>query len=97
MTKLGRTVCGYVPHLLSNIQKTIRAYEKSVFSRRLLCFVKNETKGKEGCRWNQKRSRIHSWRPRKPWRLNKRLKRGETEVIGSLTDFNWLSDELATK
>ncbi|MEK1299015.1 hypothetical protein HCY47_07940 [Limosilactobacillus fermentum] len=22
---------------------------------------------------------------------------GETEVIGSLTDFNWLSDELATK
>ncbi|MEK1386116.1 hypothetical protein HCZ02_03885 [Limosilactobacillus fermentum] len=22
---------------------------------------------------------------------------GETEVIGSLADFNWLSDELATK
>lgn len=37
MTKLGRTVCGYVPHLLSNIQKDNKSLrEKRVFSQALM-------------------------------------------------------------
>ena len=72
-------------------RKTIRAYEKSVFSRRLLCFTKMGLR-EGGLQMELEQSSFLA----SPEALAaiQAVEAGELEVIGSLADFNWLIDEL---
>lgn len=67
-----------------------------MFSRRLLCFVKMKLRERRAAGGTRKKQDSFLAFP-EALAAKQAVEAVETEVIGSLTDFNWLSDELATK
>lgn len=67
-----------------------------MFSRRLLCFVKMKLRERRAAGGTRKEAGFILGFP-EALAAKQVVEAVETEVIGSLTDFNWLSDELAAK
>ena len=72
-------------------KKTIRAYEKSVFSRRLLCFTKMGLR--EGGLQMELEQASFLASP-EALAAKQAVEAGETEVIGSLADLHRMINEL---